>query len=484
MKIHNIQSDIRRLTSIAGLVLVGVAILSNPVQSQQIAATTAGPQLQFTQPSGSVEVVSSSGQSLDLEVSKGRLVRLDRPAATVFVADPEIANIQVKSPSLVYLLGKKPGETTLYAVDEKERVLANIDVTVTHNLGRLHGILEQFHPGSGVKVASINGTLVLDGMVTSASTAEDMRRLAVSFVGDEKDIINRLGVSAPNQVNLRVRVAEVSRGVDKQLGFNWSILGSIGGFSLGLATANPLAGTVTQHTLSAARSFKGIDFNTVIDALEEEGLVTVMAEPNLTALSGETASFLAGGEFPILVPDSDGRVTIEFKKFGVSLAFTPTLLGENRVNMHVRPEVSALSSTNSVTLNNFEVPSLTTRRAETTVELGSGQSFAIAGLLQNNVTHDISKFPGLGDVPVIGGLFKSGRFQRDESELVIIITPYIVKPVSNRKLTGPADGFAPPHDIERLFVGGLNSRNPNPGKPVTVGRDGKTLIGPVGFQLD
>jgi pilus assembly protein CpaC len=489
----NFISLIERLTAFACVALLTTIGITSPAGSQEIAATTNGPlklnreigqQVQFTQPKGSIEVVTSSGQFLNLEVSKGRLVRLDRPAATVFVADPEIANIQVKSPSLIYLLGKKPGETTLYAVDEKERVLANIDISVTHNLGRLRSILDEFHPGSGVKVASINGTLVLDGTVSSASTAEDMRRLAASFVGDEKDIINRLGINAPNQVNLRVRVAEVSRGVDKQLGFNWSILGSIGGFSLGLATTNPFAGTVTQQTLSAARSIGGWDFNTVIDALEEEGLVTVMAEPNLTALSGETASFLAGGEFPILVPDSDGRVTIEFKKFGVSLAFTPTLLGENRVNMHVRPEVSALSSTNSVTLNNFEVPSLTTRRAETTVELGSGQSFAIAGLLQNNVTHDISKFPGLGDVPVIGSLFKSDRFQRDESELVIIITPYIVKPISNRKLATPTDGFVPPHDIERIFVGGLNRRNPNPGKPVTVGRDGKTLIGPVGFQLD
>jgi len=433
---------------------------------------------------GSVKVVTGSGEALDLEVSKGRLVRLDKPAATVFVADPEIANIQVKSPSLIYLLAKKPGQTTLFAVDNKERVLANIDVTVTHNLGRLRRVLDELHPGSNVKVSSINGTLVLDGTVPSATAAEDMRRLVVSFVGDEKDIINRLGVSAPNQVNLRVRIAEVTRGVDKQLGFNWSILGALGGFSMALATTNSFAGSVTQHTLTTANSAGGWDFNSVIDALEQEGLVSVLAEPNLTALSGETASFLAGGEFPILVPDSDGRVTIEFKKFGVSLAFTPTLLGEERINMHVRPEVSALSTTNSVTLSSYVIPSLTTRRAETTVELGSGQSFAIAGLLQNNVTHDISKFPGLGDIPVLGGLFKSDRFQRDESELVIIITPYIVKPVSSNKLASPTDGYVPPHDIERIFKGGLNRRNPTPGKPTTVSSEGRTLIGPVGFELD
>jgi pilus assembly protein CpaC len=483
---------IKRLSGFVVIAVCALAMSANIANAQQVASTTTpfklqasnNQQIKFTPTLGSVDVVASSGQALELEVSKGRLIRLDRPAQTVFVADPEIANIQVKSPSLIYLLGKKPGQTTLYAVDSKERVLANIDITVTHNLGRLRSILDELHPGSGVRVASINGTLVLDGTVPSASAAEDMRRLAVSFAGDEKNIINRLGVTAPNQVNLRVRVAEVSRGVDKQLGFNWSILGSIGGFSLGLATTNPFAGAVTQHTLSLGKNIAGWDFNTVIDALEEEGLVSVLAEPNLTALSGETASFLAGGEFPILVPDSDGRVTIEFKKFGVSLAFTPTLLGEDRVNMHVRPEVSQLSSTNSVTLNSFVVPSLTTRRAETTVELGSGQSFAIAGLLQNNVTHDISKFPGLGDVPVLGGLFKSDRFQRDESELVIIITPYIVKPISNNKLAAPTDGFVPPHDIERIITGGVNRRNPNPGQPVTVGRGGKTLIGPVGFQLD
>jgi pilus assembly protein CpaC len=432
----------------------------------------------------SAEVVAKSGQTLELEVSKGRIVRLDRAAATVFVADPEVANIQVKSPNLIYLLGKKPGQTTLFAVDDKDRVLANIDISVTHNLGRLRDILDKLHPGSGIKVASLNGTLVLDGTVKTASDVEDIRRLAVSFAGDEKNIINRLGVMAPNQVNLRVRVAEVSRGIDKQLGFNWSILGSLGGFSFGLATTNSLAGAVTQHTLTTGKNFLGWDFNAVIDALEVEGLVSVLAEPNLTALSGETASFLAGGEFPILVPDSDGRVTIEFKKFGVSLAFTPTLLGETRINMHVRPEVSALSSTNSVTLATYVIPSLTTRRAETTVELGSGQSFAIAGLLQNNVTHDITKFPGLADIPVLGGLFKSDRFQRDESELVIIITPYIVKPVSNNKLAAPTDGYVPPHDVERLFIGGLNRRNPNPGKPVSVSPGGKTLIGPAGFDLD
>jgi pilus assembly protein CpaC len=215
-----------------------------------------------------------------------------------------------------------------------------------------------------------------------------------------------------------------------------------------------------------------------------EGLVKVLAEPNLTALSGESARFLAGGEFPILVPDSNGRVTVEVKKFGVSLAFTPTLAGD-RINLHVRPEVSQLSNANSVTLNNFEVPSLVTRRAETTVELGSGQSFAIAGLLQNNVTHNINKFPGLGDIPVLGGLFRSDRFQREESELVILVTPYIVQPAAKANLlAAPTDGFAPPDDKQRLLYGGTHRLNSQVGPNRSIAPDGSTLIGPIGFQLD
>ena len=441
-------------------------------------------------PAGAVEFVTSTGAALQLEVNKGRLVRLDRPAGTVFIADPEIADIQVKSPRLVYLMGKKPGETTLYAVDEDENVLASVAIRVNLNLSRLRDAIRALDPRGDVKITSIDDTLVLEGVVKSASIAEDVRRLAVRIAGDEEAVINRLGVDAPNQVNLRVRIAEISRGVDKQLGFNWQILGS--GLSVGLATTNPFAAAVSvvnslgSLTQGASATFhaEGWDFNAVIDALEEEGLVSILAEPNLTALTGETASFLAGGEFPILVPDANGRVTIEFKKFGVSLAFTPTMIGETRVNLHVRPEVSQLSSKNAVTLNNFVVPSLTTRRVETTVELGSGQSFAIAGLLQNNVTHDIRKFPGLGDIPVLGALFRSDRFQRDESELVIIVTPYIVRPTSRTRLAAPTDGFVPSHDVERLITGGTYRRNPVAGKPRTVDRSGKTLIGPVGFQLN
>ncbi|MBL6946976.1 MAG: type II and III secretion system protein family protein [Rhodospirillales bacterium] len=438
-----------------------------------------------TWPASSFEIVGNGASLLNIERNRGRLVRLDGPASTVFIANPEIADVQVKSPSLIYLLGKQTGQTTLFAVDEAERVLANIDISVTHNIDRLRKAVRELHPQSDVSVVSIDGSIVIEGTVKSATVAENLRRLVERFAGSKEDVINRLGVTSPSQVNLRVRVAEVSREVDKQFGLNWNVIGAIGGLSIGMTTTNPFAANVTQGTLSLGASpGSNWDLNAVVDALEDEGLVKVLAEPNLTALSGETASFLAGGEFPILVPDADGRVTIEFKKFGVALAFTPTLIGDGRVNLHVRPEVSQLSSTNAVTLNSFVIPSLITRRAETTVELGSGQSFAVAGLLQNNVTHDISKFPGLGDVPVLGGLFRSDRFQREESELVIIVTPYVVRPAVKAKLSVPTDGFAPPNDFERVITGGTHRRNPTTGQARTVTPDGSTLIGPVGFQLD
>ena len=441
--------------------------------------------------SGRVSVISPAGTNIQMEVNKGRLVRLNRPASTVFIADPRIADVQVKSPSLVYLFAKAPGETTLYAVDQGERVLANVDITVGHNLSRLRRAISKLAPGHDISVDSVDGSLIVDGIVTSAARAEDIRRLAASFAGAPENVINRLGVDAPNQINLRVRVAEVSREVDKQLGFNWSAVGSIGAFAFGVATANPFASTLVTQTVtanpgnfSAGNGKFTFDVNGVIDALEEEGLVTVLAEPNLTAMSGETASFLAGGEFPILVPEGDDRVIIEFKEFGVSLAFTPTITGGSRVNLHVRPEVSQLSNTNAVILNNFQIPSLTTRRAETTVELGSGQSFAIAGLIQNNVTHSLSEMPGLGDVPVLGTLFKSDRFQREESELVIIVTPYIVKPAPARRLAAPTDGFQAPHDIERIIGGSTHRHSEATGKPKVLAKDGQALIGPVGFTFE
>jgi pilus assembly protein CpaC len=415
------------------------------------AALTLAAQLPARAHAGA-EVVASAETELKLEAGKGRLIRLSRPAATVFIANPAIADVQVKSPTLVYVMGKGPGSTSLFAMDRQEQMIANLAVNVGVDEGRLVQLIRKEAPGAQVQVASAGDSLILSGKVASAAEGEDVLRIATLFLaGDAKDragrIVNRLTVDAPNQVNLRVRIAEVSRDAAKQLGFDWRS-------AVKLGTQGALAWATGPDILNAAGeiirppgvpnaiggTFKSdtADLNLLIDALATKNLVSILAEPNLTAVSGEPASFLAGGEFPVPVPQGLSQTTVQFKQFGVSLSFVATILDGGRISLNVRPEVSQLASAGSINVGGVTIPALTTRRAETTVDLASGQSFAIAGLLQNNVTRELSKLPGAGDVPVLGQLFRSKRFQRRESELVIIVTPYLVKPVSHRLAT-PVD---------------------------------------------
>lgn len=433
-------------------------------------------------PVQAVEVISGAGSMITVAASHGRLIRLPGRADTVFVADPEVADVQVKSPTLVYLMARKPGTTTLFAVDQSDSVLASLDIQVTPDLPKLRREIETLFPSETVTVTAMGESIVLKGAVETPAQAESIRKLAVSAAGKPELVVNQMRVITPSQINLRVRVAEMSRTIQKQLGFNWTGTGVLGTTGLTFATVNPFAAAVTQQTLGLT-GIGGRNVNVTLDALDDEGLIKILAEPNLTAMSGETASFLAGGEFPILVPGADGRVTIVFKQFGVSLAFTPTILDGGRVNLHVRPEVSQLSNTNAVTLNTFQIPSLTTRRAETTVEVGSGETFAIAGLISNNVTHDVSKVPGLADIPILGALFTSDNFQRDESELVIVVTPYIVRPVAQGELMDPTQGYYPPTDRERVLGSSLN-RQPKGKTKGAVVDGGKRLIGPVGVQFE
>jgi pilus assembly protein CpaC len=331
---------------------------------------------------------------------------------------------------------KHPGTTTLYAVGANDEILASITLNVTHNLSRLDQAIADLMPGRNIAATSIEGGIVLTGMVSSPGEAEDARRLAARFIGANEEIINRLQVNAPNQVNVRVRIAEINKTVLRHLGINWDTAIQEGGFAFGLLTAFPVTvgstlvgstGPGTTPTVSAGP----LDLTATMDLLAQEGMVSLLAEPNLTAVSGQTATFLAGGEFPIPVAQDNNTVTVEFRQFGVSLAFTPTILNANRISMRVRPEVSATSTQNEVTTGDFVVPSLTVRRAETTVELASGQTFAIGGLVQSQNQITANAVPGLGDIPILGELFKSDQFQHNESELVILATPYLVQPISN-----------------------------------------------------
>ncbi|HUJ98240.1 MAG TPA: type II and III secretion system protein family protein [Stellaceae bacterium] len=463
-------------------------------------------------------IVNTAGAPLTVEVGKGELVRLDHPVNSVFVADPDVADVQVKSATLVYVFGKSGGETTLYAVGDNDQVVLNRRVRVTYDVGRVEDAIHRMAPRSAVSVASIDDSLVLQGTVYSASEADDIRRVVAHFVPDPKQLINKMKVDAPNQIQLRVRVAEVDRNVIKELGINWESMFGTGNFVFGLATGHNVLNAVPS-TSSAASALPFFDvFNTrtavpntstlnnvnnltagfnagssnvnaVIDALDQNGLVTILAEPNLTALSGEPASFLAGGEFPVPVPQASNngvsQITIEWKKFGVSLNFVSTIDANNRINIHVQPEVSQLSSQGAVTISDIQVPALTVRRAETTVDVASGQSFAIAGLLQNNVNQTIQKFPWLGDVPVLGALFRSNSFLRNESELVIIVTPYIVRPTATAaRLQTPVDGYIPSTDSQLLLDGQEYRQQVGaPSTPTPITRAGNGLIGPAGFEL-
>jgi pilus assembly protein CpaC len=452
--------------------------------------------------SAGLSQVPPSGPPIMLESGKGTLIRLNGPAATVFIANPDIADVQVKSPSLIYVSAKQPGETVIYAVDASDNVLLHSPVHVEHDLSRVRNSMRELMPGEDISVHSVDNSLVLSGNVSTAGRAEKARALAASVAQatDVKNavVVNQLAVNTPNQVNLRVKIAEVNRTALKALGFNWNGSLSSGHSTLGVSTANPFTNqaistqNLFQHTLSIPGHGS---LQTELDALAQENLITTLAEPNLTATSGQTASFLAGGEFPVPVagtPATTGgaaAITVEFKQFGVALDFTPTIIDATHLSLKVRPEVSQLSTTGAVSVplggsNTVTIPALTVRRAETTVDLASGESFALAGLLQNTTEQDVSKIPWLGDVPILGQLFRSNLFQHNETELVIIVTPYLVKP-SQTVLATPTDGFVLPHDAERYATSDTYKQTlpgPERGPQPAGGQMG--LIGPVGFRLD
>jgi pilus assembly protein CpaC len=469
-----------------------------PVPIQPPAATAPGqpapaPSGAAGRPFGQSQLVPTEAPTLTLEVNKGTALKLPGPAATVFVAAPDIADVQVRSPNMVYVFAKKPGDTVLYAVDAQDHVLLNTIVRVTSPLSRIKGALDSIHPGNGVVFDNQADTIVLSGTVNSTQVSEDARRLALQQVnGNATKVISNIRIDAPTQVQLRVKVAEVNRSALKRVGINWQNINSVALFGTGWLRGGFAVNTIqsTGGTGSGALQFQTSDqgLNTFIDFLATQSQATVLAEPNLIAMSGETASFLAGSEIPLIVPQGGtlvGTITIQYKQVGVMLAFTPTIIGD-RINLKVAPEVSEIASTGSVSVPLTStavvtVPAITTRKASTTIELASGQSFAIAGLLQRSSLQNIVKFPWLGDIPVLGTLFKSDAYQRDETELVIIITPYLVEPASG-KLRTPFTDRVPPTDTDRLVM--QRTDHPTPPRRVSVGRE-TTTVGPTaGFTIE
>jgi pilus assembly protein CpaC len=413
-----------------------------------------------SRPFGRSAVVPTEQPTLSVDAGKGTIIKLKSPASTVFIANPDIADVQVKTGGTIYVFGKKPGETVLYAVDEQDRVLLNTVVLVGHPTGRVISNVAGMPGGSGIQATTVGGSVVLQGRSDNPGAIENARRMAIGVTGDPARVINNVALDGPNQVLLRVRIVEAQRETLKRLGINWESVFQLGGrVTAGLATpvdliTNPVTrlGDPTGGAIFGRYTKGGTDIFGLIDMLATENMLTILAEPNLTAMSGETASFLAGGEFPIVVPQTNNAAVVVFKQFGVSLAFTPTIHANGRITLRAKPEVSQLTTNGQVNINGFVIPALTTRRVDTTVELASGQSFAIAGLITNNSNQDITKLPGLGDIPILGALFKSDSFRRQESELVIIVTPYLVRG-ANRPLATPTDGHVPPNDSDRYLYG-------------------------------
>lgn len=442
-------------------------------------------------------------------INRAELVTTSSDMGEVIVADPDVADVFVHGKRKVSVLGKSIGQTSLRIFDNEHKLIRSMDVSVTYDLPAVRRALREFLPSERIGVSMVNTRIALTGNVSSAEAAATAIELAEEFVsgklsaqdttrrprrtptGDRSPIINLMKIASGQQVMLRIRIGEIQRTALKNLGVNLTMFnGGDNGFLIGTGTGqfgNTTAATPSfgfnQFTNPGA-SFGTIGGNALIgntgiagtiDALERDGVLKVLAEPNLVALSGEEAQFLAGGEFPIPVPQQLGTTTIEYKPFGVALKFTPYVLSENRLRIQVQPEVSELSFEQTIdTGDGFTAPSLITRRASTTVELAPGESFMIAGLIRDNMSSQINELPGVGEIPVLSALFRSTSYQRNETELVIAVTPYLVDPIKGTDVKLPTDDFRPASFMESIFFGTLSGTRGN--QP--------SVEGPSGFMTD
>jgi pilus assembly protein CpaC len=415
-------------------------------------------------PTNFVQVLGQS--TITVDAGSGRIIQLATGAATVFAAEPKIAEVRPASATSLFIFGVAPGRTTVAALDAAGKPIAQYNVVVrpsSYGASEAEATVARVLPGTSVHVETLQNGLTITGTVKTAADADRVMQIVRGYAPAGQAVDNRLSVTGAVQVNLRVRIAEMSRNLIRQLGVNWANLVELGKYAqIGLFTNNPLVNlTRTPNQFIGNYNFPTpghiVDINGLIDTLSQDELIHVLAQPNLTAMSGEAASFLVGGEFPIPVAQQNNEVTIEFKQYGVSLAFVPTVGSDGQIAMKVRTEVSQLTNQGAVQLSagnsTIQVPALTVRRAETAVELGSGESFAIAGLLQDAVNVTGNGLPIMGDVPILGALFRSDNFQRNETELVIVVTPYVVRPVANpAMLQLPTDGYRPPSDLERILL--------------------------------
>lgn len=475
--------------------------------------TTAAPPVNMKTGAGQVRIIADDPESvavhrqIRLERGKAAIVELPRDARDILVSDPAVAEARIRTPRQIYIIGSAIGATNMIFLDERGAQILNLELLVQLDEKGATAALERHFPDSKLRVEALNNNLAISGRVPNAAASDKAQAIVRRFVDDDKSVVNLLAVEGDDQVLLKVRVAEMQRNITKQLGIDLFGRFDVGGNKdiLELQTSNNFniaggaLGGLTGTGSRLLNAASGQVLSGVVRALERDGLVRVLAEPNLTAISGESAKFLAGGEFPVPAGrDRDGNISIEFKPFGVGLGFTPVVLSDGRISLRLSTEVSQISNLRAVTLTSgfavltdpdtgeqtlqsapgTVIPGLAVRRAETSVELPSGGSLVIAGLLQNDLQKSIDGIPGLKDLPILGSLFRSTDFQNNETELVIIVTPYLVSAVNEDELHLPTDGFAPASDFDTYFLGRLNGvykRKPNPGT---------ALQGPYGFIME
>ncbi len=446
-------------------------------------------------PSSVVEIAASDAGSkfVPLGVGKSVVIDLPRDVKDILVGDPKIVNAVIRTTRRAYLIGVAVGQTNVFFFDAAGKQIAGIDIAVTRDLNGLRAALRQLFPESDIHIEGVGDGVMLSGTASSPAESQQAYDLAVRLVGDSVKVVNGITVRGRDQVMLKVTVAEVSRNVIKQLGVNFNGSLGYGSSVINFQNNNPFSAygqSLNGNFLSG--QWRGV--TATLQAMDRAGVIRTLAEPNLTAVSGESATFVAGGQFPIPSGLQCNTTTnpptcqpnIDYKKFGVSLTFTPVVLSEGRISMKVLTEVSYLSTDNSMTLQmpgsttSLTVPSILTRRSDTTVEIPSGGALAMAGMLQQQTKQQINGLPGLMQLPILGALFRSRDYLNQQTELMILVTPYIVHPVAPKDLSRPDDGFADPSDPSSILIGSLN-RIYGVARPV----DPKaTYHGKYGFILD
>ncbi len=426
---------------------------------------------------------AQAGSRIQLGIGKSYVVTLPRDAKEVFVADPQVANAVVRSARKAYLIGAAPGQTDVKFLDADGAEIVSYEVGVSRDVGSIRSSIARSIDGGNVRVEGVGDGVVVTGSVKSAQEAQTAIDIAAGYMTDPKKVVNALKIEGQDQVLLKVKVVEMKREIVKQLGIDYAT--SANGVNLaGIAATGGLGGNALSNfpfgannsSPNGAVNFSRGNFSATLQAMERTGVVKTLAEPNLTAISGESAKFLAGGQYPFPGPAScEANIctrSVEFKDFGVGLNFTPVVLSGGRISLKIATEVSELDPSNGISDNNLVIPGLTVRRADSTIEVPSGGSVVMAGLIQQQSKRAMAGWPGLMKIPVLGALFRSNDYLRNDTELAIFVTPYLAKPVAAAKLASPDDGFAEPSDPSAMLLGRLNRLYGIPGKidPKTVGR--------------